>query len=73
MGFLNSSVAMAALSFMSPTLNFEGGQVRSLPLRPLSEEDEEKVVSYVEKQIIAAKADWESFEQSWGFVRHPLR
>ena len=72
MGFLNSSVAMAALSFMSPTLNFEGGQVRSLPLRPLSEEDEEKVVSYVEKQIIAAKADWDSFEQSWGFVRHPL-
>lgn len=66
--FLNSSVALSALSFMSPTLNFEGGQVRELPLFQLQDE----VYKLANKNIGIARTDWDSQETSWDFKRNPL-
>ena len=70
--FLNSSVSAHALSFMTPTLNYEGGQVRSLPLSQRAIAQKEEIASVVSNQISIAKKDWDSFETSWDFKRHPL-
>ena len=72
MAFLNSSVSSAALSFMSPTLNFEGGQIRSLPFARTISEQTPSLLNQVASQIEMSKADWDSFETSWDFKHHPL-
>ena len=67
-GFLNSNVAYHMLSFLSPTLNFEGGHIRSLPFRTNG--------GIVERLVgdcsLLSMSDWDSFETSWDFKRHPL-
>ena len=71
MGFLNSNVADAILSVLSPTLNYEGSHIASLPV------DERmlhnmRIEEIVKDNIEISKVDWDSFEFSWDFVRHPL-
>lgn len=69
-GFLNSEIAMHMLSYLSPTLNFEGGTVRSLPFENNGENS--LVGTCVERAISISCEDWDSFEASWDFKRHPL-
>lgn len=69
-GFLNSEIAMHMLSYLSPTLNFEGGTVRSLPFENNGESS--LVSTCVERAISISCEDWDSFETSWDFKRHPL-
>ena len=71
LGFLNSKVALNILNVLSPTLNYEGSHIASLPVIV----DQEKlpvVEKLVEENIRISKEDWDSFEQSWDFCRHPL-
>src|SRR5699024_4371672 len=69
LAFLNSKVAFYLLSYLSPTLNF---QVRDIKSLPLVFQDEDKVIS-ISKQLISTSIDdWNSFETSWDFKRHPL-
>lgn len=69
-GFLNSEIAMHMLSYLSPTLNFEGGTIRSLPFENNGENS--LVSTCVERAISISCEDWDSFETSWDFKRHPL-
>ena len=71
MGILNSNVVMALLEAMSPTLNFEGGQISSLPI-VYSKENDVVVENIVNENIRKSKSDWDSFETSWDFKKHPL-
>lgn len=70
-GFLNSKVAKMILAILSPTLNYEAGHIAELPII----RDESKysgIKSLVLNNIDLAKADWDAFETSWDFQRHPL-
>ena len=71
MGFLNSNVADAILSVLSPTLNYEGSHIASLPIddRMLTNS---RIEALVKENIAISKKDWDSFEFSWNFTRHPL-
>ena len=67
---LNSNVAMKLLSVLSPTMNFEGGHISSLPVRiPASQTNYYK---RVDSCIHISKSDWDSYETSWDFKMHPL-
>lgn len=69
--FCNCSIAEIDLAFMSPTLNFEVGQIGQLPI--IQDEDAEPTVcSLVEDSRSISKADYDSFETSWDFKRNPL-
>lgn len=69
--FCNCSIAEIDLAFMSPTLNFEVGQIGQLPI--VQDEDAEPTVcSLVEDSRSISKADYDSFETSWDFKRNPL-
>ena len=70
-GFLNSKVAQMYLRLISPTLDFNCGYVRKVPFK-LDGSSFEIVNTIVKKNIQIAKCDWDSFETSWDFQRHPL-
>lgn len=69
--FLNSSVCRKLLEALSPTMNFEAGQIQKLPLIE-DAESVSRVAEIVEECIRLAKDDWDDFETSWYFKRHPL-
>lgn len=71
LGLLNSKVAMRFLRFLSPTLDFKVGDIICIPYG-LKKEDEKEISAIVKNSIALAKEDWDSFETSWDFNRHPL-
>lgn len=70
LGFMNSKVAMSLLNILSPSMGFESGYLRKLPIIESNHKDE--VVNKVKKCINESNIDWDSFEISWDFKRHPL-
>ena len=69
LGFLASCVCFDILGILNPTLNYQAGNIKSLPLL-IDREDE--VDERVYQNIQISKDDWDSFENSWDFTRNPL-
>lgn len=70
-GACNSSVIMRVASMLSPTLNFEVGQIATYPIIQ-NEAQAPLVNNMVDSCRELSKSDWDSFETSWDFKRHPL-
>ena len=68
-GLLNSKVYLYIAIVLNPTLNF---QVKDICLAPIKVEKKERVDKLVAENIELSKVDWDSFETSWDFERHPL-
>lgn len=68
-GALNSKCLSYILGMISPTLNYEVGQIASLPL-PQTSNSEIKELS--NSCISIAKEDWDAHETSWDFEMSPL-
>ena len=71
LGYLNSKVAEYILQILSPTLGFESGYVSNLPYAADTESNA-MIFNIVESCIGESKMDWDSFETSWDFKKHPL-
>lgn len=71
LGLLNSSAIQLLSKAINPTLNWSAGVVGSFPVVS-SRESSDGVKSLVVKQVVESEADWDSFETSWNFKRHPL-
>lgn len=69
MALMNSKIAGEMIQVLSPTLNFEVGNIAKIPIII---KDEDNVLSYTKKCIQISKNDWDSFETSWDFKCHPL-
>ena len=67
----NSPVVDAFLAVFSPTINFQAGDIASIPV-VVKEEKLENVKNKVQENISLSKSDWDSYETSWDFKRHPL-
>ena len=70
-GACNSSVILQIAGMLSPTLNFEVGQIATYPII-FDSGKENGVCSLVAESREISKDDWDSFESSWDFQRHPL-
>jgi len=69
-GFLNSKVAMEAIKIISPTINYQPGDIGQLPI---ANELKELIYSWCTEQCIALSiVDWDSRETSWDFKHHPI-
>lgn len=68
LGILNSTVIRTLLSAISPTLNFEVGQVSQLPISDNCNEIAQEVWNIVD----TSRKDWDSAEISWDFIMFPL-
>lgn len=71
LGLLNSSTAQYIKLALSPTLNNEVGDLKRIPVHGMDSSNEE-VLELVQKSLQASEFDWDSFETSWDFKRHPL-
>lgn len=56
---------------MSPTLNCNPNEIASLPVISCKESSD-VIVDHVVQLRLTSQADWDSFEASWDFKRHPL-
>ena len=70
-GLLNSKISGYLLNMLSPTMGFESGYLKRLPII-VSTEIASKVSEITRENILMAKQDWDSFEISWDFSVHPL-
>ena len=72
-GYLNSKVAMCYLAVLSPTLNYATGTVAQVPyLKSAIEERRESIEPIVRQNNHLCKEDWDDFETSWDFIKHPF-
>ena len=69
LGLMNSIVAEKIMSYIAPALKFEVGEISNMPYRT---EKNSNVINLVNENIKIAKEDWDSFEMSWEFKKHPL-
>lgn len=69
LAFMNSKIVSSLLQILSPSMGFESGYIRKLPL-VISNRQEIAQIAY--KCIDESKTDWNSFETSWDFQQHPL-
>lgn len=70
-GVCNSSFCLTVMSMLSPTLNFNVGDLAKIPIAD-DDSRQEDVVDLVDECRSLSKNDWDSFELSWEFSRHPL-
>ena len=71
LGFLCSNVVSSLLQITNPTLNFQVHDIMDLPLI-IDNESLGYVEEIVEQNIQYSKLDWNNFETSWDFERHPF-
>lgn len=70
-GFCNSSVALKIAKMISPTMNYEVGHIAAFPII-IKQDKIDEVSRLVEECIDITKDDWDSYEKSWDFKKHPL-
>ena len=71
LAFCNTKVSMSILQAISPTINYEVGHIASLPIIEALDKEND-ISNLVDETISLSKADWDSFETSWDFKKHPL-
>lgn len=69
LGLLNCKVFDQVQKVMNPTINI---QVKDVRIMPVIRGEDERIKRIVEDSVLQCKNDWDSFETSWDFRRHPL-
>ena len=71
LGLLNTDMITDVLSIINPTINFPPGLIAKLPIK-IQENRLINVNEKVKENIEISKYDWDSYETSWEFKKHPL-
>lgn len=71
LGVLCSNVTFAYLVALNPTMSFTNYDIERIPYIHDKERMKE-VALLVDQNISISRADWDAFETSWDFARHPL-
>jgi hypothetical protein len=71
LAFFNLKIKDILVASLSPTLNFEVGQLRNAPLIE-SEMQKSIIENLVDCCLEISRLDWDSFESSWDFKCHPF-
>jgi hypothetical protein len=66
---LNSHLILDILKIISPTVNYEVGQISSLPVRV---QNEQTIIPIASENIRISKSDWDAHETSWDFKENEL-
>ena len=72
-GFLCSAIASNFLQMLNPTLNFQVGNLKSLPFWSATLEPHFSTIEQQVGRIVQTyKSDWDAYETSWDFTTLPL-
>lgn len=69
---LNSSSALGFLNLLCPTMNMTIGDVLKVPIANSDNIDVQETEHVSDVCVKCSRRDWDSFETSWDFKRHPL-
>jgi type II restriction/modification system DNA methylase subunit YeeA len=69
LGFLNTNFINKLSKSLNPTLSFQIGEFKKLPVIKSQKDDCENIVNH---QISISKTDWDSRENSWDFEQSPF-
>lgn len=69
LGYLNSNVYQRFIQIVAPTLDYSEGAVLRVPYMACADST---VPVIVQECVAISRTDWDSFETSWDFQRHPL-
>ena len=70
-GLMNSKITDSVLAIISPTLDFNCGYIKKIPVC-CDESKYELVNPIVQNNIQLSKKDWDAYETSWDFKGSPL-
>ena len=70
-GFMSSSMYRELMGYLNPTMNFPPGYLQMVPFCE-SEDDIKNVSALAKENVALARKDWDSFESSWDYSKHPL-
>ena len=71
MALLNSKISNYYLSLLNPTLNNTNSDIRRVPYI-IDEDKVPQIIKNTSQNIKISEADWDSFETSWNFKKHPM-
>jgi hypothetical protein len=71
LGLLNTKITKCILEIISQTINYEAGHIASLPVI-FNKSYKNNIDNLVYFNIQISRDDWDSFETSWDFQKHPL-
>lgn len=69
LGYLNTNLCQFLLNLIIPTIHFDIGYVGKIPV---VFQDVETVINLVKCNIEISKYDWDDYELSWEFIKHPF-
>lgn len=69
LGLMNSDVGEYLLGIIGQTMSYEVGMISKVPV---IYRDTDQIVPLIEEAIALCKADWDTYETSWNFIKHPL-
>lgn len=72
LGLLNTIVAETIIRALNPTLNTNIGDIMNQPLFDVDKSIKNEVLNKVADCLNLSKMDWNSFETSWNFEKHPF-
>lgn len=72
LGVLNSKVSEYLLSILSSTIAYQITEIQRIPLNSIVFVNKKIIEDLVDENITKSKQDWDSFETSWDFAKHPL-
>ena len=67
---MNSVIAIRYLKAISPTLNFQPGDIGKIPVVEI--ENKSSITRRVKQKVFLATQDWNACEISWDFTQFPL-
>lgn len=70
LAILNSKVAQRIIDMFNPTVNIQVGDIMNIPMSADIHDDNIEIL--VDRNIKNVASDWNSFETSWDFKKHPL-
>ncbi len=71
LGFLSTKIANQILKIINPTINCQVVDMQNTPIL-INEEKMDDVQLISQHSVDVSKEDWDAFETSWDFKKHPL-
>lgn len=71
LGYVNTKVYQSFIDIVAPTLDYSEGAVLKVPYK-YDEKNAEQICTVSASCTNLSKDDWDAFETSWDFKRHPL-
>ena len=71
LGLLCSKQTAYLLEVLNPTMNIQTNDIKSLPYL-FSKTHQHRIEQLVQENIELSRQDWDSFEISWNFKKHPF-